>query len=152
MKTNMWRLWSILVLALLGVGVSGYLTYVKLSHTEIICLEGDDCETVQNSPYAQVGPIPVALIGLIGYLAFIAVTAAQLRANPETQRMLAGLNFGLALGAFLYSAYLTYLELFVIYAICSWCVISAVLVTLILLLTTWELVALSKYAELSHEA
>jgi len=68
----------------------------------------------------------------------------QLRSSLERRRTLAGLNFGLALGAFLYSVYLTYLELFVIYAICTWCVISAVLVTLILILATWELVALTR--------
>lgn len=154
MKTTTWRLWGIVVLALIGLGVAGYLTYEKFSGGGLICWGGSqDCETVQNSPYSQVGPIPVAVIGLIGYLVFLVVTALQIRTSSlGTRRTLAGLNFGLALGAFLYSVYLTYLELFVIYAICTWCVISAVLVMLILVLAIWELTALSTEAqvELSH--
>lgn len=154
MKTTRWRLWGISVLALSGLGVAGYLTYEKFSGGGLICWGGSqDCETVQNSPYSQVGPIPVAVIGLIGYLVVLVVTAVQRRTSSlETRRTLAGVNFGLALGAFLYSVYLTYLELFVIYAICTWCVISAVLMTLILVLAIWELIALrtEAQAELSH--
>jgi uncharacterized membrane protein len=145
-----WRLWTIGVLALLGIGVSSYLTYEKLIGGQLVCLGGGQgCEIVQYSPYSQIGPIPVAVLGLIGYLSFLVVTALQLRSSRERRRMLAGLNFGLALGAFLYSVYLTYLELFVIYAICSWCVVSAIVVTLILILATWEVVALTREP---HEA
>ncbi len=145
-----WRLWTSGVLALLGIGVSGYLTYEKFSGGQLICLGGGQgCEIVQHSSYSQIGPIPVAVLGLIGYLIFLVVTALQLRSPLERRRMLAGLHFGLALGAFLYSVYLTYLELFVIYAICTWCVISAVLVTLILIFATWELIALTREP---HEA
>ncbi len=147
---TIWRLWTIVTLSLIGLGVAGYLTYEKFTGGGLICLGGSqECEIVQNSPYSQIGPIPVAVLGLLGYLIFLVVTALQLRSSLERRRMLAGLNFGLALGAFLYSVYLTYLELFVIYAICTWCVISAVLVTLILILATWELVALTREP---HEA
>jgi uncharacterized membrane protein len=148
MKTTTWRLWGISVLALIGLGVAGYLTYEKFSGGGLICWGGSqDCEAVQNSPYSQVGPIPVAVLGLIGYLVFLVVTALQIRTSSlEARRLLAGVNFGLALGAFLYSVYLTYLELFVIYAICTWCVISAVLVLFILVLAIWELTALSAEA------
>jgi uncharacterized membrane protein len=140
-----WRLWTIATLALIGLGVAGYLTYEKFTGGGLICWGGSQqCEIVQNSPYSQIGPLPVAVLGLMGYLIFLTVTALQLRSSLERRRTLAGLNFGLALGAFLYSVYLTYLELFVIYAICTWCVISAVLVTLILILATWELVALTR--------
>lgn len=141
-----WRLWGILFLSVIGVGVSSYLTYEKLSGGELVCLGGGQgCETVQNSPYSQIGPVPVAALGLLGYLLFGIVTILQMRESLwERRRLLAGLNFGLALGAFLYSLYLTYLEVFVIYAICTWCVVSAVLVTLILIGALWELGVLSK--------
>lgn len=139
-----WRLWTILLLALCGVGVSGYLTYSKFANTELFCLgEGNPCEVVQTSVYAQIGPIPVALVGLGGYLLFALVTALQLRTSGERRRALAGLNFGLALGAFLYSLYLSYLQRFVIGALCTWCVVSALLVTLIFALTVWELRAVT---------
>lgn len=147
-----WRLWGIVTLSVIGLGVASYLTYEKFTGGGLICWGGSqECEIVQNSPYSQIGPIPVAVLGLIGYLVFLVVTALQLRTSSmERRRMLAGLNFGFALGAFLYSVYLTYLELFVIYAICTWCVISAILVTLILVLATWELVALTR--ETQHVA
>ncbi|MCS6936519.1 MAG: vitamin K epoxide reductase family protein [Candidatus Bipolaricaulota bacterium] len=135
-----WRLWVILCLALAGVGVSGYLTYSKLTNTELLCLgEGNPCEVVQTSIYAYIGPIPVALLGLGGYLLFVLVTALQLKASGERRKTLAGLNFGLALGAFLYSLYLSYLQRFVIGAFCLWCVVSALIVTLIFVLSVWEL-------------
>nr|BAL58773.1 hypothetical conserved protein [Candidatus Acetothermum autotrophicum] len=150
---TLWRLWGITGLALIGVGVASYLTYEKFTGGGLICLGGSQgCEIVQNSPYSQIGPIPVATLGLVGYLIFLVVTALQMRASSvESRRLLAGLNFGLALGAFLYSLYLTYLELFVIYAICTWCVISALVVTLILILATWELVALSRATQEAPE-
>lgn len=150
---TLWRLWAITVLALIGLGVAGYLTYEKFTGGGLVCLGGSqECEIVQNSPYSQIGPIPVATLGLVGYLIFLVVTALQLRASSvESRRVLAGLNFGLALGAFLYSVYLTYLELFVIYAICTWCVISALVVTLILILATWELIALSRATQEAPE-
>lgn len=148
-----WRLWGIFILAAIGVGVAGYLTYEKFAGGGLICWGGSQqCEIVQNSPYSQIGPIPVAVVGLVGYLLFLVVTALQITARSlERRRTLAGLNLGLALGAFLYSVYLTYLELFVIYAICTWCVISAILVTLILILTTWELVALTREPQKAPE-
>lgn len=146
-----WRLWSILILSVIGLGVAGYLTYEKFSGSGLICWGGSqECEIVQNSPYSQVGPLPVAAIGFVGYLVFLVVTALQIKTSSvERHRTLAGLNFGLALGAFLYSVYLTYLELFVIYAICTWCVISAIVVTLIWILTMWELGALNKAYEVN---
>lgn len=140
-----WRLRSTLALSVTGVAVAGYMSYVKLSNSALVCLGGGSgCETVQNSIYAQVGPMPVALLGLGGYLTFLLVTALQFRATVELRRTLAGLNFGLALGAFLYSLYLTYLQRFVIKEFCTWCLVSATLVTLILILTIWELRALSR--------
>ncbi len=135
-----WRLWTILCLAVAGIGVSGYLTYAKFTNTGLFCLgEGNPCEIVQTSIYAQIGPLPVAVLGLMGYVVFVIVTAWQLKTSGETRKALAGLNFGLALGAFLYSAYLSYLQRFVIGALCTWCVVSAVIVTLIFALTIWEL-------------
>lgn len=138
-----WRLWTILFLAIAGIGVSGYLTYSKLTNTELLCLgEGNPCEVVQMSIYAQIGPIPVAVLGLMGYIVFVIVTALQLKTSGESRKALAGLNFGLALGSFLYSAYLSYLQRFVLGALCTWCVASAVIVTLIFALAIWELRAL----------
>jgi uncharacterized membrane protein len=125
-----------LAVAGLGVCVAGYLTYVHYAGLEPVCAGGGHgCERVQSSSYAKLGGIPVAVLGLGGYLAI----AAALLAPGERARLAAA---ALAVSGFGFSAYLTYLELFVIDAICQWCVASAVLLTLLAGLTAWRLVLL----------
>jgi uncharacterized membrane protein len=119
----------IVAVAVLGLGVAGYLTYVHYAGLRPVCLAGGGgCETVQASDYAKLAGVPVALIGLIGYAAILATLL--LPHEPET---LAGA--ALAMIGFGFSAYLTYRELFTIEAICQWCVASAVLMTVLLALT-----------------
>ncbi len=121
-----------LVVALLGVAVAGYLTYVHYAGLEPFCAGGGQgCERVQSSSYAELAGIPVAVLGLAGYLAI----AAALLVAGEPARLAAA---GLAVSGFGFSAYLTYLELFVIDAICQWCVASAVLLTVLAGLTVWR--------------
>ena len=110
-----------LVLVLLGIGVAGYLTYVHYEGIEPVCTTGG-CERVQASTYSEIGGIPVALLGLIGYV----VILASLFVPGDIGR---ALTFMLTLTGFAFSIYLTYLELFVIDAICQWCVGSAVVMT-----------------------
>lgn len=122
-----------LVVALLGVAVAGYLTYVHYAGLEPVCAGGGHgCERVQASSYAELAGIPVAVLGFGGYVAI----AAALLYPGERGRLAAA---GLAITGFGFSAYLTYLELFVIDAICQWCVASAVLLTLLMVLTVWRL-------------
>jgi uncharacterized membrane protein len=92
-----------------------------------VCAISHGCETVQHSHYAKLAGAPVAVIGLAGYVVVLALlildgSAARLAAAGATM-----VGFG-------FSAYLTYLELFKIHAICQWCVGSAVIMTLLLLL------------------
>jgi uncharacterized membrane protein len=122
-----------LLTAVIGVGVAGYLTYVHYAGLEPFCAGGGHgCERVQSSSYASLGGIPVAVLGLAGYLAI----AAALVAPGEGARLAAA---ALAVSGFGFSAYLTYLELFVIDAICQWCVASAVLLTVLCALTVSRL-------------
>jgi uncharacterized membrane protein len=122
-----------LAVVLAGVGVAGYLTYVHYAGLQPFCAGGGHgCERVQSSVYARLGGIPVAVIGLAGYLAI----AAALIAPGEPARLAAA---GLAVIGFGFSAYLTALELFVIDAICQWCVASAALLTALAILTIWRL-------------
>jgi len=116
--------------ATLGVAVAGYLVYVHYAGISPVCTTGG-CEKVQASAYAELLGIPVALLGLVGYIAIL----GSLAVRGETGRMIGA---GLALIGFGFSAYLTYLELFKINAICQWCVGSAVLMTLLLILTWWR--------------
>jgi uncharacterized membrane protein len=124
------------VLTLVGIGVAAYLTYVHYAGLQPFCAGGaHGCERVQSSSYASLGGIPVALLGLGGYLAI----AAALLAPGERARLAAA---ALAVSGFGFSAYLTYLELFVIDAICQWCVASAVLLTLLSVITVWRLLVI----------
>ena len=86
---------------------------------------------MNNSVYAKIYGVPVAFIGLAGYLVLLGLALAALETEGSAQRRLLGLGFVLALGGVGFSAYLTYIELYVLEAICVWCVISAVLITLL---------------------
>ena len=119
---------AILVLSVIGVGIAGYLTYVHYAGIKVLCLSSGGCETVQASRYAKLGGVPVALLGLIGYVALL----ASLAIRGELGRV--G-GFAIALVGFGFSMYLTYRELFTIKAICQWCVSSAVLMTILAVLT-----------------
>jgi uncharacterized membrane protein len=124
---------AVLVLSLIGIGVAGYLTYVHYAGLKVLCLSSGGCETVQASSYAKLGGIPVAVLGLAGYIGIL----ASLIIRTELGRIA---GFGIALIGFGFSMYLTYRELFTIKAICQWCVSSAVLMTLLLVLTTIRVV------------
>ena len=119
------------VLALIGIGVAGYLTYVHYEGLKVLCLSSGGCETVQASSYAKLDGVPVALLGLLGYIGII----GSLLIRGEMGRIT---GFAIALIGFGFSMYLTYRELFTIKAICQWCVSSAVLMTLLAVLTAWR--------------
>jgi uncharacterized membrane protein len=124
---------AIFALALVGLGVAAYLTYVHYEDIKPVCGLGGDCQKVQTSQWSELGGLPVALIGLIGY----SLILASLFVPGEAGRV--GGAF-LALIGFAFSAYLTYRELFSIDAICPWCVVSACLMTLLAVLTATRLV------------
>jgi uncharacterized membrane protein len=122
-------------LCLLGVGIAGYLTYVHFAGLHPICEIGHGCETVQTSRYAKLLGIPVALLGLITYILIL----VSLRVRDE-RALLSGYSLGLV--AFGFSLYLTYRELFTIHAICTWCVSSAIVFTLLAIVGTWRMLRL----------
>ena len=114
------------VLAIIGLGVAIYLTYVHYSGTKPACTAGASCIKVQTSQWSKLAGVPVALIGLIGY---ISILASLLVRDREESRLA---TLGLTLIGFGFSAYLTYRELFSIHAICEWCASSAVILTILL--------------------
>jgi uncharacterized membrane protein len=119
------RITSVL-LALAGVGAAGYLLWVRQAGSALICSTGG-CETVQSSPYADVLGVPVALLGLVGYLALV-VTALFRSESAQFA------NTALALAAAVFSTYLLYVQVGVIGAVCDWCVVSDVIVTVLAIL------------------
>lgn len=125
-----------------GVVVAGYLTAVALDPSRpLACGPLGDCHAVQSSEYAHVAGVPVAALGLAMYLALFALAVARWYTRDRSRAyLLASAAFALALGGVVYSIYLTFLELFVIHAICPWCVTSAVLVCITFALNVHDLV------------
>jgi uncharacterized membrane protein len=114
--------------ALLGIGVATYITIADSSGGAPACLAGGGgCETVASSPYSHLAGVNIAVFGIIGYVLLLG--AALLRGDPGRMA-----GFVLALVGFGFSAYLTYLELFTIHAICQWCLLSASLMALLIVL------------------
>jgi uncharacterized membrane protein len=121
---TLWR--TMLVLGLIGLGIASYLTVVHYTGLVVLCAaKGNPCAQVQSSVYSTVFGIPVALLGLIGYVLIF----ASLLAPPRELTRAAML--GITLFGWLFSAYLTYREVFTLKEICEWCVSSAVLMTLL---------------------
>lgn len=119
----------LLVLAFIGIGIAGYLTYIHYKGFDPICAVGHGCEKVQNSEWAKLAGVPVPLIGLVGYVGIL----GSLLVRGELAKLATA---GMAYVGFAFSLYLTYREIFTIEAICQWCVGSAVVMTLIAIVST----------------
>jgi uncharacterized membrane protein len=126
--------WTSVVLAVLGALDSTYLTWIKVANTRAFCSGVGDCDAVNSSVYSEVLGIPIALLGVGAYVAIAALLVLEDRL-PLLREYGPLAVFGLALTGTLYSAYLTYVELFVIYAVCPYCVVSALLITGIFILS-----------------
>jgi uncharacterized membrane protein len=126
---------AIVVLALAGLFVSLYLWLHKLGVIGVLQCGTGGCDTVQASPYADFLGVPVALYGVVGYaVLFVVSLVAVQRANAPQRRLDTALAVAASVG-FLFTMYLTALELFVIHAICRWCIGSAVIITAIMVLS-----------------
>ncbi|HEU0246194.1 MAG TPA: vitamin K epoxide reductase family protein [Gaiellaceae bacterium] len=115
--------------ALAGIAVAGYLTWAHYANSAVVCVAGGGCETVQESEYAEIAGLPVALLGVIAYtliLAAVAWDTPSARVGAAT----------LALVGLLFSIYLLALQLFVIDAICVWCLANDVLIAPVLAVLT----------------
>ncbi len=135
--TSEWLFW---IIAAIGLVDSLYLIWIKIANSPIYCLQGvGDCFTVNTSKYSEIFGIPVAVFGVLGYLLILLVLYFEKR-SEFLQVNSDYILFGLTLVGILYSAYLTYLELFVILAICPFCVLSAISMTILFILTIFRLV------------
>ncbi|HEY6144827.1 MAG TPA: vitamin K epoxide reductase family protein [Solirubrobacterales bacterium] len=127
--------------AALGVGVAAYIAISESGGGSPVCLAGGSgCKTVAESSYSHLAGVNVAVIGVVGYLLLL---ASAFFANDAARFG----GFLVALGGFGYSIYLTYIELFKIEAVCQWCVASAVLMTILFLLSATRLIGYAGNAE-----
>jgi uncharacterized membrane protein len=145
-----WLRWVGIVLAVLGLAVAVYMSYAELSGQETSCPGATDeagaagavavdCGFVQSSIYSKVLGIPVAVIGVAGYLAILGVWLLEDRIDflKSFGHLLV---FGMALFGFLFEGYLTYAELFIMYTVCTWCLLTAVFMTSVFIVATLRLV------------
>jgi uncharacterized membrane protein len=109
------------LVALGGVGVAGYLTWAHFADSTVLCVAGGGCETVQESEYAEIAGIPVALLGLGSYVTILALVVWD-----SVGARLAAASF--AFLGLLFSLYLLVLQLFVIEAVCIWCMANDVVI------------------------
>ena len=117
------------LVALAGVAVAGYLTWVHFDETALVCVAGGGCETVQESQYAEIAGLPVALLGLGAYVVLLGL----LLWDSATARLAAA---ALALVGLLFSLYLLALQLFVIDAVCVWCLANDIIIAPLLAVLT----------------
>jgi uncharacterized membrane protein len=143
-----WPTWAIPVLAILGMGVAFYLSFVEITKTEAICGPVGNCNSVQESQYAYLfGVIPVGALGLVGYTAILAAWLFR-RYGPKSWSKFLTLAIWISSWfGILFTIYLTFLEPFVIGATCAWCITSAILMTLVFLAATGPAIESLKYQE-----
>ena len=131
--------WISIALSILGAADAIYLLILKYSQVEAMCIGNHGCINVNNSVYSMIYGIPVSLLGLLAYLAITSILFMEPRWKLAKLRGPLAV-FGLSLTGALFSAYLTYLEYFVIHAVCPFCIASAVLISLIFILSIIRLV------------
>lgn len=127
------------LLALIGLFISGYMLLHKLGVVGTLVCGTGDCGVVQASRWAVFLGVPVPAWGVVGYASIFGLALLGLQPRWATDRRLGLALFGLAIVAFGFSAYLTAIEAFVLRAWCRWCVVSAIIVTLIFICSLAEL-------------
>jgi uncharacterized membrane protein len=132
------RRMAVTVLAVAGLFVSAYLWLYKLGFIGTIACGTGGCETVQLSAQSRFLGVEVAAIGVAGYLVLLVLGMLSLQPRYAGRSWPLGLLLASSGAAMAFTLYLKYLELFVIHAICRWCVASAIIVALVFLITLVE--------------
>jgi uncharacterized membrane protein len=128
-----------IILSIIGLLVSIYMTIYKITSNDSMCIGSGDCKTVNASRYAEVYGIPVAVLGVAGYSAILAVLLLGQRPGFLQQNGTL-LFFGLSLTGFLFTLYLIFVEVALIKAYCPFCITSQTAMTLIFIISVIQLV------------
>lgn len=128
--------WITPVLAVVGLAIAGYLTWSHYEHDVLVCGLGD-CSVVQNSSYSVVAGIPIAILGLLMFGTVLALSLVRI-ARPAISDIASAAIIFLTLTSVLYYAYLTYVEIWVLEAVCQWCVMSSIVTVAILTFEAWR--------------
>ena len=134
-----WLYRASVALVLVGLLVSIYMTIYKITSNDAMCLGSGDCSTVNASKYAEVNGIPVAVIGILGYLAILAVHYFENR-NRFFKQNSTLMIFGMALTGFIFTVWLIYVEIALLKALCPFCVTSQISMTAIFIIAVIRLI------------
>ena len=137
---------ALALLAVVGMLIALYLTLYKVGVIGVLSCSIGSCETVNTSKWSTLLGIPIAAWGLGAYVALLALAIAGSSESLEESATISRLLVALAGWSVLFSAWLTYLELFVIHAICIWCVTSAALWVVIFAVSVADLRATTRTA------
>jgi uncharacterized membrane protein len=127
------------LLAVVGILIATYLTLYKVGVIGVLSCSIGSCETVNTSKWSMLLGVPIAAWGLLAYLALFVLAIAGSSEAREGSVAISKMLVALSGWSVLFSAWLTYLELFVIHAICIWCVTSAALWVVILTVSVADL-------------
>ena len=134
-----WLYRASVALVILGLLVSIYMTIYKFTGDDGMCLGSGDCHTVNASKYSEVNGIPVAIFGIGGYLAILAVLYFE-NSNRFFKQNATLMIFGMSLTGFLFTVWLIYVEIALLKAICPFCVTSQVAMTIIFIIAVARLI------------
>ncbi len=133
----------IFVLAMTGMLIAGYVFYTYVTDSPIVCINRG-CDLVKKSPYANMFGLPVPTFGLIGYFVIISLSFLY-TTGVSWANKIPLIRFLISLGGFLFVAYLSFLEAFVIKGWCMWCVFSAIIMTVIFILSGIDYFSIKKF-------
>ena len=134
-----WLYRASIVLVVLGLLVSIYMTIYKVTSNNAMCLGSGDCSTVNASRYSEVYGIPVAVFGVLGYAAILATLFFENRNGFFKQNSIL-MIFGMALTGFLFTLWLIYVEVAILKALCPFCVTSQTAMTIIFIIAVTRLI------------
>ncbi|OHA18782.1 MAG: hypothetical protein A2664_04720 [Candidatus Taylorbacteria bacterium RIFCSPHIGHO2_01_FULL_46_22b] len=140
-KVTSWGPWALLLVSLFGFADTAYLTVKHFKGEIPPCVLFSGCDTVTSSSYSTIGPIPIALLGLLFYFAVFLLTLIFLdRRNNQALKLI----FFAAIPAFLFSMWLLYVQLFVLHAACIYCMFSVLTSSLVFIVSTLGYLQISR--------
>jgi len=134
-----WLYKASMILVVIGILVSCYMTIYKLTNNNSMCLGSGDCSTVNASKYSEIYGIPVGLVGVTGYTSILVMLLLENR-NAFLRRNGTLFIFGLSLTGFVFTLYLIYIEFAILKAVCPFCLTSQVVMTIIFVMSVIRLI------------
>ena len=135
MQKTDWKKWLIISFSFVGFWISCYLLWARLTNHEVACGKSINCDLVLKSAYSAIAGIPVTFLGMLTYLILLIITLLRGHVVKCYDANIRLSTYGISLTGFLYSCYLTYIQVFVLTATCVWCLTSTALITIIFIIT-----------------